>query len=519
MEFGDAVIDKLLTASQISSHAFVVSGDLRIFREGSRRLDINMRTGEVWMADEAKLWKPKFDGPTHGPLPETAADRAETFLRDIGLGPFVPAGYPHDVKVPMPVESRAVRCILNRKTGKFGPRVEIWLDSYASFITRVDVTALSPPGTTWVPLVGRGLKRGVTFAPNGDIIAFHGAVPRQRAKSFLRPMIEREESQNAFRARLHQLDFFGAIESELAYQWNEGSGGAVLHPVWLHSASVMTREGEYAPKPMALPTVAYPAAQSYVDLTGDCPTVLSAGWLSPTMPAAAPLATGVWWFEDGEISAKRNAHGFLGGMSNAKWQIVADRGGIKGLKDDWLAHASKGVDQADLVYYAGHADGQGWCFDSLDNCAQVSDSALGDGDVSSHFYGQRLKWLVICACGPLQDQIVTYGHGDAFDRWRGAFDGLHTMVGYATPIGDRCHVGERLASLLPNTTVIDAWLRAAREIQVGPGASEGSTVRAAALYAFDCSSNDPLLDSVGPTPIFAKQSPQPHIFTGIWTPA
>ena len=103
--------------------------------------------------------------------------------------------------------------------------------------------------------------------------------------------------------------------------------------------------------------------------------------------------------------------------------------------------------------------------------------------------------------------------GDAFRRWWRAFEGLHTLLGFAQQIGDRPEVGYRFARHLQCTTVIRAWFRTARELQLDP------SMRVGAIYAFDKADDDPLEDSVAPGGRFADNSAVPTTFTSIWTPA
>jgi hypothetical protein len=362
-------------------------------------------------------------------------------------------------------------------------------------------------------MVGRGLRRGIAFGTDGAILNAHGA-----AKRALRPLppetaIRKEVSQQQFRASLSSDRPLHTLTSELAYELRETGTHTILWPVWLHSASIVGSEGV-----VDLPIVALPAS-TY----GPVPTTC----LPLPSVQAAPLPghlgkTGAWWLEDAGIHAERNANGFLKGMRKNNWEVAANRGNDATLKDDWLVNASTtGVDLTDLAFYAGHANAKGWCFDQLEVCSMVSNSEIGDGDKARALYGQRLKWLAVCACGPLQDdRKLTPKLADAFKRWGNMFDGLRTLLGFATQIADRCEIGERFADRLRSHTVIDAWMRAAREHQVG-GTTASTCAISSALYAFERDEEDPLLDRFNGNDGFLPRmgSKNPTIFTAIWTPA
>ena len=94
------------------------------------------------------------------------------------------------------------------------------------------------------------------------------------------------------------------------------------------------------------------------------------------------------------------------------------------------------VDNVDLEFYTGHANGDGW----------VTSPSQGDGFVSTgeaRLGDRDLEWLGIAACGPLEG-IQT---GD-LSRWLSTFDGLHQLMGYATVTYDNTIEGPHLASYL-----------------------------------------------------------------------
>lgn len=115
-----------------------------------------------------------------------------------------------------------------------------------------------------------------------------------------------------------------------------------------------------------------------------------------------------------------------------------------------------------------------------------------------------VEWIVIAACGPLQDDSLN-GGGNVFDRWRGVFDGLHSLMGYAAVTYDNTEEGRKFVQYAKGGyPLIDAWFRAAQEVQPStnadatfPGgwpAPNGPNIFAAAIYGYNSVYDDPRYD-------------------------
>jgi hypothetical protein len=115
------------------------------------------------------------------------------------------------------------------------------------------------------------------------------------------------------------------------------------------------------------------------------------------------------------------------------------------------------ADNVDLMFYGGHADGTGFQF-----CTQQSDTWQGFGD-SQWGEDWNLEWLVVAACGPLQDD-----GGAWVNRWYQAFGGLHMILAYATVSRDNTIEGARFSDYILRSsplTMLDAWVATAQEAQ------------------------------------------------------
>ncbi len=121
------------------------------------------------------------------------------------------------------------------------------------------------------------------------------------------------------------------------------------------------------------------------------------------------------------------------------------------------------------MFYTGHANGNGW-----QTAARGSDPTFVHSSIVGRFpenpgdlWGQLdLEWLVIAACGPHQDDRFVTGGGNAFDRWRGVFDGLHVFLAYGSDSSDTADEGARLVRYARRgATLVDSWFRTAKEVQ------------------------------------------------------
>jgi len=163
--------------------------------------------------------------------------------------------------------------------------------------------------------------------------------------------------------------------------------------------------------------------------------------------------------------AAANARGFVVTMRLAGAQIRFNYGESAAWERDFKDASDAGVvDNADLVFYTGHANAHGFefCSQQDDRFLRYDEARWGDGD---------LEWLVIAACGPLQRSAPG---GAWWKRWGPAFQGLHLLLGYATVTFDNTEEGLIFAAgatgfPFPSLarTVREAWVRAAKETQ-GP---------------------------------------------------
>jgi hypothetical protein len=208
-----------------------------------------------------------------------------------------------------------------------------------------------------------------------------------------------------------------------------------------------------------------------------------------TSLAANPFEAGTSWIglSGGLAGSQANAQGFVDGLAADGWLVNFNWGDANAWESDWRRNDDTWVDAADFVFYTGHANLDGWVLSAPDDAALTSAEVGASPATPGDLWGQQdLEWVIVAACGPLQDEILAKGGGDVLGRWDGAFDGLHSLMGYGAITIDNTEEGKRVVQYArQGTPVIDAWLRTGQEIQPsdnGAKAPDGPTVWVGAMW-------------------------------------
>ncbi|MGH2687424.1 MAG: DUF6345 domain-containing protein, partial [Actinomycetota bacterium] len=224
----------------------------------------------------------------------------------------------------------------------------------------------------------------------------------------------------------------------------------------------------------------------------------------------------------GLAGSQANAQGFVDELAAEGWDIRFNWGDANAWESDWRTNDDQWVDAVDFVFYTGHASMDGWVLSNPDDgFLQFSETGANPAVPGDLWGAKNLEWAVIAACGPLQDSVITPGGGDVFQRWDGAFDGLHLLMGYGAITFDNTEEGRRLAAYARSgMRLVDAWFRTGQEIQPatnGAAAPNGPTVYVSAMYGTKSGANpgsDHLFghgsvsgDPTGPTGYVAMWSP------------
>jgi hypothetical protein len=165
-----------------------------------------------------------------------------------------------------------------------------------------------------------------------------------------------------------------------------------------------------------------------------------------------------------------NANGFVNTMTSKGIPVQFLWGDYAAWEQDFKDPSQGGddsnwVDDVDMTFYTGHANGDGFTFpgNNDDGFLHYNDAVWGNRD---------LEWLVIAACGPLQ---LDSGGLRWWQRWGPAFQGLHQLLGYTNVSWDNTDEGRLMAEKVLGTkilwftigarTVRQAWVETATEVQ------------------------------------------------------
>jgi hypothetical protein len=175
-----------------------------------------------------------------------------------------------------------------------------------------------------------------------------------------------------------------------------------------------------------------------------------------------------------------NAQGFFNKLDGTKdFEFGDDLAWDQDFEQSGVGSPSTGtdtsfVDKVDIVFFSGHGSASGWLFGVANHDdGKTKPSELGLGD-------SNIEWLAVDAC-----QVLDFNN--VFTRLRGAFKGLHYILGFHTICHDVKDRGEKFAQKLNQGQLVkNAWINACAE-------TEGSSTECAYLRA-DSSGTDTFND-------------------------
>jgi hypothetical protein len=500
----------------------VVSKDGTKAEAGALLVEVDPASGGVWAADRARLWNPALDPK----LP--TASQAEAVAQQAFAARGVPESGPGWVLEAF-LRVTSWKSTLTLKPKK---RVDVALD----YTFTRDVVVEATPSHPGFPVVGGGGKFTVAVGEQGRVIGFSGTWRPVVAAAFHEPPIPVAQLDQQYEAMAEGLEDL-QYTSHLAYYaapWGEAQ--THLCPVRVYTGTAR-HDGRDVPL-----RATYLAATNYgvklevgfeISAQGLPQHLLAQplpGSMDPegpeeaglAVPPTLPLTTGPVgpWAESGTTfigvlgglpGSAGNAQGFLDELAASGWKSNFRWGDRDCWELDWHQNDDLWVDAADFVFYTGHADSIGFVMQAPDD--DWLDYPDVDTRVPPDRWGQQdLEWVVVAACGPLQDDLPNGpGGGDVFERWSGAFDGLHLLLAYASITYDNDQEGRRLVSYVRNgATVLDAWFRVGREIQP-------SDVWTSAIMPFKNGALNPQDDSVWGFGAVSADIVDPDGFIAIWT--
>jgi hypothetical protein len=506
-----ALLANVLGAGQGST----VSNRERIIRRsGNKTAEIYQASGGVWLADNDRLWNPAL---TPG-LP--SADQAKALADEVLRKNLLLPARDGVVEVSLSgiggsgaaTEDPSGRVVSERQ-----------LDVQVNYSAGLN---LFGDGSV-VPVVGGGGEFSIAFGDGGSVVNYVGTWRPIAGVAEMAEVLPQEKADKLFKSKTKKLDIT-RVRSHLAYYaapaWKKQE---FLAPVWVYSATakiggqqvplrtMLIAATDYGPFPtkvkkqkkrsskaVPLPGTLEPEPESE-KLRGGLAGLLrnvTDLLFSPRQAFAEFFEGGTSWIgpSQGLGGSPANAQGFVDGLDDAGWAINFNWGELNAWESDWRSNDDSWVDATDFVFYTGHANMNGWVLnqpsDTGFNTPEAGASPANPGDL----WGQQdLEWVIIAACGPHQHASFVAGGGNAFDRWRGVFDGLHLFLGYGAVTYDNEEEGERVIEYARDgETIQDAWFRAAKEIQPhtnGEAAPNGPNVYVTVMWAHKASA-DPIDD-------------------------
>jgi uncharacterized protein DUF6345 len=480
-------------------------------------VEVDRASGGVWAGDHLHLWNPSR-------IPSLVAGReAYSIGRDVLGGVGLLPTFESDAPFVLNEMGAGKTVMAAREKGK--KRENRPLDVQA----RYAVTVRNPgvDGPELLPVVGGGGKFSLMLGDKGRPIGYHG-VWRPVRDSELVEAIEPDEASALFRKLTSHLDL-ESVSSYLAYYAAPaGVEQDVLTPVYVFGGTVVADGKKVPMRLVTIPATKFgpisPSAKPQPSRKRE-PGRLR-GLLSGhrrTARAPNPFEAGTSWIglSGGLGGSQANAQGFVDELAADGWLINFNWGDGNAWESDWRRNDDTWVDAADFVFYTGHASMDGWVLASPDDDFLHFNEVGAGPAASGDLWGQQdLEWTIIAACGPLQDELLARGGGDVLTRWDGAFDGLHALMGYGAITFDNTEEGKRVVKYArQGTPIIDAWFRAAQEIQPstnGAGAPDGPDVWVGAMYVTK-SGADPRFDHLWGHGSVSADPKSPTTLVCMWT--
>jgi hypothetical protein len=476
--------------------------DVISFRSGNRVLEVQKRSGHIFMADLDSLWNPRVRGNV--PDAEQARQVADRFVRENRLLPSQEG------------RARAVFSHYSETAGGEdtpGAANRVVLDRQVNY--RMEVVVRDPGGQERaIPVYGGGGKLKVAVGGGGRVLGFSGGWRDIEGVQAEEPVLPQEEAEARFRRGFGSTQVQN-VRARLAYYAAPGfQEQSVLAPVWVVSGEVRIGGNSVPTREVVIPATSHgpnidpgpqqpprPAPQALLPRPPRLGIGISLqeefGGVSGA--AAQSYRCGTSWIgtSQGLSGSSGNKQGFVDQCRAAGWGIGFDWGDTNAWQSDWVANDDVYVDNVDLVFYTGHAGPDGWAV-NLPSATDVLSSTVNV--TGTDLWGNgRLRWMIVAACGPHQSTHFTTGTSNAFDRWRNVFDGMNIFLGYGAVTNDNTTEGRRFMELTrAGWSVIDAWFRTAWEVQPstnGYAAPWGPTVYVTAMYAHNgshCQRNERL---------------------------
>lgn len=482
-----------------------------VLRRAEHVVEVASASGAVWAVDESQMWKPSVQADLPGDA--GALEGASAFLERAGLVP--------ELSAPFALGEPVIGGTW------FGLR-----QGGARDDRRLDVQVVYPVVVGETPVVGGGSDLTVTLGHEGEVIGFNGGW-RTVTGGFEARLIERDRAAEQFEAMISGMEIESHDLSLAYYAAPSFTTQEFLYPVYVCRATAVFGEQRVPLRQVMLaatefgPPVRFGERQPPRKKSARPASKLSepakARRRFGARTATRPWEAGTSWIgESGGLGGSQaNAQGFIDEWAAAGWHIDFNWGDANAWESDWRRNDDTWVDNADFVFYTGHANMDGWVLSNPDDgflsFTEVGAAPATPGDL----WGQNdLEWATIAACGPLQDDLLAAGGGDVLARWDGAFDGMHILMGYGAVTYDNTDEGRKLAQHAKSgSTLIDSWFRTAKEVQPatnGFAAPDGPTIWVGAMWVGK-EGVDPLNDHAWDFGSVSADPTSPTWYAAMWT--
>lgn len=508
--------------------------DRLFIRSGAKVVEVNLKSGAVWAADEEQLWNPELKPA----LPDSvkAQSIGKDFFERNKLLPSSDSLQP--ISVSFANMGATYAAFFNSATGQ---RTNQQLDIQVNYTAKITIPGKDKSLT--LPVVGGGGEFNLVLGNEGAVIGYNGLWRAIEGVEIESRVIPQEKANEQFRQMVKEMKIL-SFESFLAYY----SAPSVveqkfLYPVYVYRAVAQIGDENVPLRLITLPATEYgpkfkepPQLQPRSEK--DMPTRRSTmpegneerGAALENAPENRALAQANWreagasWIglSGGLTGSQKNAKGFVDGLSADGWNINFNWGDKNAWESDWRRNDDSWVDAADFVFYTGHASMNGWVLNNPDDTFlhwnEVGSSPSSPGDL----WGQQdLEWFIVAACGPLQDKILSPGGGSVFERWDGSFDGLHQLLGYGAITFDNEEEGKTVVKYArEGKTIINAWFRTAKEIQPstnGASAPDGPKIWVGVMYVYKSGTTSPANDHIWLHGSVAPDPTSPNIYVAMWS--
>jgi hypothetical protein len=444
---------------------------------GRHVVELAAASGGIWAADEDRLWNPAQDPKL--PTEKDALARANQIVAERELLPRLKGPF----KFGKPIVGGTHFATNRNRDRKRENR-------------RLDVQIAYPVQVGDLPVVGGGGDFTIVLGDRADVIGFSGGW-RPAELAFDAKVIDPKRADEQFREMTKGMKIKSFDRSLAYYAAPSFRALEFLYPVYVYRATALFDDRKVPLRLITLPATEFgppikfgePQPPRRKAPRARRPEKRESRRSYATFSLWNPFEAGTSWIglSGGLAGSQANAQGFVDEWAAAGWQINFNWGDANAWESDWRRNDDTWVDAADFVFYTGHANMDGWVLSNPDDgflsFTEVGSKPRKPGDL----WGQNdLEWAVIAACGPLQDALLASGGGDVFDRWDGAFDGLHILMGYGAITFDNTDEGRKIAQYAKGgSSLINAWFRTAKEIQPstnGASAPDGPTVYVGAMW-------------------------------------